>query len=215
MTASDPNLTPTKAALRRTVKAQRQARTPAERAGVEAAIAAVALELPQLRHADCSTLYASLPDEPGTGLLRHGLRQLRVRVLLPIIVPPAESGGVPQLDWALDGDQLSPAGALGVPEPDGPRLGATELGKARVLLVPALAVDTTGTRLGRGRGYYDAALAAADPGALVLAVVHDAEVLDADSRPIPREDHDRPVHGVITPTRWMFFDPPTPTAIPR
>jgi 5-formyltetrahydrofolate cyclo-ligase len=92
-------------------------------------------------------------------------------------------------------------------EPQGPRFGAAELGSAQVVLVPALAVDTIGTRLGRGRGYYDAALACAHPQALILALVHDQELLDAEATPIPREQHDAAVHGVITPTRWMFFSP--------
>jgi 5-formyltetrahydrofolate cyclo-ligase len=205
MSASPTDLTPTKLALRRTVKAQRRARTQPERDDVARAIAAVALELPPLRHAECATLYASLPDEPGTDLLRAGLRELGIRVLLPIVPPTADPLDPPALDWAEDEGELNRVGPLGLAEPTGPRLGAAELGKAQLVIVPALAVDTTGNRLGRGRGYYDAALINAHPDALILALVHDEEVLDADSTPIPREGHDTPVHGVITPTRWMFF----------
>jgi 5-formyltetrahydrofolate cyclo-ligase len=214
--ASQTDLTPTKLALRRTVKAQRRARSQAERDDVGRAICAVALELPRLRQARCATLYASLPDEPGTGLLRHALREREVRVLLPIVpLPPPQDAAQtgtgsppaagPSLDWALDTGELNRSGALALPEPTGTRLGVDALAQAQVLIVPALAVDTTGTRLGRGRGYYDAALLHADPDALILALVHDEEVLDADSTPIPREGHDAAVHGVITPTRWMFF----------
>jgi 5-formyltetrahydrofolate cyclo-ligase len=198
-------LTPTKLALRRTVKAQRQAHTPRQREEVARALAAVGLELPRVRHASCVALYASLADEPGTELLRAGLRDLRVRVLLPI-VPADPDDRV--LDWAQDtGEELDPAGPLALPEPAGPRLGPGALAAAQVVIAPALAVDTSGTRLGRGRGYYDGALAGADPAALVLVVVHDQELLDAGTTPIPREPHDVPVQGVITPTRWMFFAP--------
>ncbi len=59
-------------------------------------------------------------------------------------------------------------------------------------------MDRRGRRLGRGGGSYDRALArlvATD--ALVVALVHDAEVLDL---PIPHERHDIPVHAVATPS---------------
>jgi 5-formyltetrahydrofolate cyclo-ligase len=199
--ASQTRLIPTKLALRRTVTAQRQARTGPEREQAGRAIAAVALELPRLRRADCVAVYASLPDEPSTALLRAGLRELGLRVLLPVV----DAAGSRRLDWAEDLGELVSTGELRLPEPQGPRFGPDELGAAQVVIVPALAVDTVGTRLGRGRGYYDSALTHADPDALILALVHDQEVLDAVSTPIPREPHDLAVHGVITPSRWMFL----------
>jgi 5-formyltetrahydrofolate cyclo-ligase len=222
MTASQTHSIPTKLALRRTIKARRQASSAVEREQVARSIAAVGLEFPPLRHANCVALYASLADEPGTDLLRAGLRQLRIRVLLPVV--PSGSGGSggcaapvgidgsdapggPQLDWAEDIGDLRPGGPLALPEPQGPRFGPAELGKAQVVIAPALAVDTVGTRLGRGRGYYDAALALASPQALILALVHDHELLDVEITAIPRDDHDVAVAGVITPTRWMFFTP--------
>jgi 5-formyltetrahydrofolate cyclo-ligase len=205
MPTSQAQLIPTKLALRRTVKAQRRSRGPAERDLISRAIAAVGLELPRLRRADCVALYASLPSEPGTALLRSGLRELGIRVLLPVV---GADPGSRRLDWAEDhGDELAETGALRLPEPTGRRFDPAEISKAQVVLVPALAVDTIGTRLGRGGGYYDTALTQANPQALLLALVHDQEVLDVDTTPIPREPHDVPVHGVITPTRWMFFTP--------
>ncbi len=202
MSASQAQLIPTKLALRRTLKAQRRGRTSAERDAVDRAIAAVGLELPRLRRADCVAVYASLPEEPGTTLLRAGLRELGIRVLLPVVGDDPDDR---QLDWAEDQGELASSGALNLLEPPGRRFGPAEIGKAQVILVPALAVDTTGTRLGRGGGYYDTALTQAHPRALVLALVHDQEILDADSTPIPCEAHDVRVQGVITPTRWMFF----------
>ena len=44
-------------------------------------------------------------------------------------------------------------------------------------------------------------------GVLVLALVHDEEVLDP-ATPIPSDPHDVAVHGAVTPTRWMFFRQP-------
>ena len=202
MTASEVRPTPTKLGLRRTVKAQRADRPPKLRDQLARALSAVALEMPRIRAAECVAVYASLPDEPGTDELRRGLRDLRIRVLLPVVAEPREAR---LLQWALDEGELAPSGPLGLPEPLGPRFGPAELRAAQVVLVPALAVDTTGARLGRGGGFYDAALRDVDPGATVLALVHDDELFDAATTPVPREPHDVPVHGVLTPTRWMFF----------
>jgi 5-formyltetrahydrofolate cyclo-ligase len=201
---SRAELTPTKLALRRTLRAQRESRDDVERERLARTIAVVALEMPRVRAAGCVSAYASLPEEPGTGRLREGLRDLGIRVLLPVV--PADTDDR-VLDWAIDEGDLTSSGPLALPEPTGPRLGPGAVAEANVVIVPALAVDTAGTRLGRGRGYYDAALIQAAPDALILALVHDEELLDARTTPIPREHHDIAVHGVITPTRWMFFSP--------
>jgi 5-formyltetrahydrofolate cyclo-ligase len=197
----DPQLTPSKLALRRTVRAQRQARLTADREQVTRSLARVGLELPVVRAAGCLAVYASLPDEPGTDLLRTWLRERGARVLLPVVVDDT------RLDWAPDTGTVRPAGPLALPEPTGDLLGPGALGAADVVIVPALAVDTDGTRLGRGKGYYDRALAHARPDACVLAAVHDDELLDARTTPVPREAHDRRVDGVLTPGRWVFFGP--------
>jgi 5-formyltetrahydrofolate cyclo-ligase len=201
MTASRTELTPTKLALRRTIRAQRQARPVHERDRLEQALTDVALEFPQVRQASCVALYAALPDEPGTTRLRTALRERGCQVLLPVVTDETTLG------WARDDGTVAPSGSLGVPEPSTADRDH-DLAAAQVLLVPALAVDTRGTRLGRGRGYYDRALAARSPSALVLAIVFDDELLDAVTTPIPRESHDVVIHGVLTPSRWMLFSPP-------
>jgi len=62
-----------------------------------------------------------------------------------------------------------------------------------LLFVPALAVDLSGNRLGRGKGYFDKELALLD-GVIVYAVVFEHELLDL----VPTEAHDKRVHGVVT-----------------
>jgi 5-formyltetrahydrofolate cyclo-ligase len=199
VTSAEPELTPTKLALRRTVRAQRDGRSAEERERVARSLAMVALELPAIRAARCVAAYGSRPDEPGTGPLREALRTRGTRVLLPVVVDDKN------LDWAEDdGDLVASPGGMRLPEPTGPRLGQHALTDADVVIVPALAVDTFGARLGQGRGYYDRALQQLDEGILVLALVHDEEVLDA-ATPVPADPHDIAVHGAITPTRWMFF----------
>jgi 5-formyltetrahydrofolate cyclo-ligase len=70
------------------------------------------------------------------------------------------------------------------------------VGAATAVVVPAVAVDRSGVRLGRGGGYYDRALLHARPGALLVAVVYDDELLDE----LPAEPHDHRVGVVVTPS---------------
>ncbi|MFB6395191.1 5-formyltetrahydrofolate cyclo-ligase, partial [Polymorphospora sp. 2-325] len=74
--------------------------------------------------------------------------------------------------------------------------GPAAVGAADLVVVPAVAVDRRGLRLGRGGGSYDRALARVAPATLTVALLHDGELLDA----VPAEEHDRPVHAVITPS---------------
>jgi len=189
--------TAVKAAFRDRIRAQRRARTAAERAAAARALVSIVLELPEIQAAHCVALYAATPTEPQTAPLRETLRHLGVSVLLPLV----RAGG---LEWGWDtGDELVPAAGLGGPEPAGPSLGSHGVLAADVVLVPALAVDTLGTRLGQGGGHYDATLPMLDRGVPVFAVVHDDEVLDASVEPLPSQEHDVPVDGALTPLRCL------------
>jgi 5-formyltetrahydrofolate cyclo-ligase len=95
-------------------------------------------------------------------------------------------------------------GRFGLLEPVGPRLGPTAIGAADVVVVPALAVDRSGVRLGRGGGYYDRALRYVRPGATLVAAVFDDELFDA----LPAEPHDHLVTAVVTPSGgWQALGP--------
>jgi 5-formyltetrahydrofolate cyclo-ligase len=130
--------------------------------------------------------YASVGTEPGTGPLLAALRAGGRRVLLPVLLADGD------LDWAAwDGD-LRP-GPRGLLQPPGPRLGPAAVAGCALVVVPALAVDRTGTRLGRGGGSYDRALARAT--GPVVAALHRGELVER----LPAEAHDRPVHAVVLP----------------
>jgi 5-formyltetrahydrofolate cyclo-ligase len=177
-----------KSALRERSLAARKARSAAERTAASAAIAAVLLQ----RLATVRAFAAYVPEEtePGFGRLPAAYTQLGARVLLPV-VPPTGA----ELAWAVDTGRLAP-GRFGLLEPVGPRLGATAIGTAAVIVVPALAVARDGVRLGRGGGYYDRALRHARPDAVVVALVFDDELVDE----LPAEPHDQRVHAVVTPS---------------
>jgi len=134
--------------------------------------------------------YVPEDDEPGHGRIPAAFTQLGARVLLPVVPPDGR-----ELAWAVDTGRLA-TGRYGLLEPVGPRLGATAVGTADVVVVPALAVARDGIRLGRGGGYYDRALQHARPEAVVVALLFDDEFVDE----LPTEAHDRRVSAVVTPS---------------
>lgn len=193
---------PDKAALRRELLSRRARLSVEERSGAEAALTARAIGLPELRSAGTVAAYVSVGREPGTRALLDAMRQKGARVLLPVLLPDND------LDWARyeGGDHLAP-GPRGLHEPDGARLGPEAVLEADAVLLPGLAVDRRGRRLGRGGGSYDRVLArlaqaGAEPSLVVL--LYDGEVLDA----VPAEPHDRPVRAAVTPSAVERFPAP-------
>lgn len=167
------------------------------------ALADRALDLPELAHARTVAAYVSVGSEPGTLALLDALRARGVRVLLPVLLPDND------LDWGVYEGEASLArvrhgGRMELREPAGERLGADAVTDADAVLLPGLAVDGRGMRLGRGGGSYDRVLArldraGADPALVVL--LYDTEVVDR----VPEEEHDRPVHAVVTPSGVRRF----------
>nr|WP_245555652.1 5-formyltetrahydrofolate cyclo-ligase [Gordonia soli] len=138
------------------------------------------------------TVAAHVPvgTEPGSTAMLDALVDRGVTVLVPV-VGEGEPG---PLDWArYDGDDSLAPGRWGLLEPTGSRLGVGAIRSASVILVPALAVDKSGVRLGRGAGYYDRTLVGVT--AELVAVVGDDEVVDA----LPSEPHDVRVGWALTP----------------
>ncbi|UZN04241.1 5-formyltetrahydrofolate cyclo-ligase [Cellulomonas sp. S1-8] len=180
--------------LRRQVRARRTHRSARRRAEAAQRLVEVVLTIPEVAAARCVSVYASRPTEPGTGPLIEALAARGVRLLLPVL------GTGLQRDWAeyTGADDLRERAPGRPPEPSGAPLGVAALADADVVLVPALAVDASGARLGQGGGWYDRVLAHARPDVPVVALVHEDEVLDT----VPRESHDLTVTAVATPDGW-------------
>nr|WP_179716499.1 5-formyltetrahydrofolate cyclo-ligase [Saccharopolyspora hordei] len=142
--------------------------------------------------------YVPVGEEPGSPELLEALRGAGLRVLLPVVHRREP------LQWAdyTGPDSLRRAG-FDLLEPAGPRLGAEAVAEAEALLVPALAVDRRGVRLGRGAGYYDRSLPLAAPGAPLIGVVRDEEFVAE----LPGEPHDVRMTGVLTPRRGVVALP--------
>ncbi|MEW1634434.1 5-formyltetrahydrofolate cyclo-ligase [Streptomyces sp. NPDC093801] len=194
---------PEKTALRRELLAARRALSPESRGTAARALARSALALPELAGAGTVAAYVSVGAEPGTRELLDALRDVGKRVLLPLLLPDND------LDWAAyEGpDSLAEAahpGRMRLLEPSGPPLGPQAVTGADAVLLPGLAVDRRGMRLGRGGGSYDRVLArleraGAHPALVVL--LYDEEVVAR----VPEEPHDHPVQAVATPSGVVRF----------
>jgi len=125
-------------------------------------------------------VYRSLPTEPPTEALAAMLHSLRIRVIVPEMLPDRD------LEWR----ELRRDGS------EGPRLGLDGIAVAQVIFAPALAVDHTGMRLGQGGGSYDRALPRRRADAVIVAIVNDQEYAAGT---LPFDAHDVRMDGVITP----------------
>jgi 5-formyltetrahydrofolate cyclo-ligase len=204
LTRADHDPADAKEALRKAIRAERTKQSPRTRSRAADAFAVVVADLPQVRAASCVAAYASRPTEPDTTPLLERLAERGTRVLLPVL----GTGLARDWAWFTTAADLQVRAPGRPPEPSGPTLGPEALAQAEVVIAPALAVDTSGGRLGQGGGWYDRVLANARPDALVVAMVFPDEVYDADERPVPRQDHDRPVDIVATPSGWQWVRGP-------
>lgn len=169
----------------------------------EAALAARALELPELARARTVAAYVSVGSEPGTRALLDALHARGVHVLLPVLLADND------LDWGTyDGPDslvsVQLGGRMTLLEPAGGRLGPEGVLGADAVLLPGLAVDGRGMRLGRGGGSYDRVLARlerAGAAAALVVLLYDSEVVGH----VPEEPHDRPVHAAVTPSGVRRF----------
>ena len=133
-------------------------------------------------------LYRALPSECGTASIAAGLRAAGREVCYPVVVP-----GERALQFRR-GAGVFVSGALGVEEPTGAPVALRDIS---LLVVPAIAVDAKGHRLGRGKGHYDATLAAW--AGRSVALVFDSQLVPN----VPVGEHDRRVGAVCTDARWL------------
>jgi 5-formyltetrahydrofolate cyclo-ligase len=173
--------------MRRQLLAVRRDRSAVDLATARAAVRAHVLA--RARNWRCVAAYVPLPTEPGSVELLVELHSAGARVLVPLLEDDRD------LDWT----DWTPGAAIDAMQPasSANRLGQDAIAQADAVLVPALAVDErTGVRLGRGGGSYDRALARARPGAEVIALLFEDELVPG----VPADDWDRPVSTVVRPS---------------
>jgi 5-formyltetrahydrofolate cyclo-ligase len=138
--------------------------------------------------------YVPVGTEPGSLALLDALLDIGHDVLLPVIPLNPQSSAAMGWGFYRGPDSLT-EGPYRLRQPKGPLLGASAVSSAPVVLVPALAVDQHGVRLGRGAGWYDRTLPLARADAALIAVVRDTELVSR----LPSEPHDVLMTCILTP----------------
>lgn len=182
--------------------ALRSSLSPSERAAAEAALCERLFSLAAWERAPLVCGYVSVKGEPDTAPILARATAEGKRLALPVTVTGAREGRM--IFREVTGDESLTPVRFGIPEPDGtcPVPTPSDLAGA-LILVPGLAFDSRGFRVGYGGGYYDRFLeslrAAGVPHVtigLCFAVCRAEE--------IPREPHDIPVDIIIDERRTAF-----------
>jgi 5-formyltetrahydrofolate cyclo-ligase len=189
-----------KAELRARVLARRSALPADRRTAAGKLIRDAVLDAPQVQMAGTIAAYYSIGTEPDTRGLVYALWKRGSYVLLPVLRPDGD------LDWAsYEGPDSLVPGPRGLRQPGEPSRGVDAVARADVVLVPALAVDPAGRRLGRGGGSYDRALARIGPLVPLIALLYDDELVEH----VPTAPHDILVRAAVTPRAGiMLLTPP-------
>ena len=197
MDRTDPDEVTTRArkmALRRQLLTRRNSLDHPERGATASPLRDAVLSLPEIQMAGTVAAYMSVGTEPDTGGLVYALWKRGTYVLLPLLRADDD------LDWAsYEGpDSLGP-GPRGLLEPTEPPRGVTAITSADLVIVPALAVDRGGMRLGRGGGSYDRALARVGAAIPTIALIYDDELLEE----VPAGPLDQPVRMAAQPRQGI------------
>jgi 5-formyltetrahydrofolate cyclo-ligase len=178
-----------KAAARALARARLATLTAGERAAAGREIGRRVWRLPPVGAARTLLLYASLPGEAPTDAIAHEARWRGIQVVYPRCLPETREMALHLLD---DEAGLQP-GLYGIREPH-PACPLVALEDIDAALVPGLAWDRRGGRLGRGAGYYDRLLGAPGWRGFVCGLFFAAQELDS----IPLDPWDVRMDAVVT-----------------
>jgi len=179
-----------KRALRAELRERRRTIPSVERASWDSALSKNLIELTSETDVKSIAAYLSTPDEPSTREFLHWACDHGIRVLLPVSRPDG------LLDWAPYDGKDEEEDLLGMPTPTTELLSPLAINGVDLIFVPAASVDSSGMRMGWGRGYFDKTLGSMERCPPVYAVIFDSEFVDT----VPSEVHDQPVNGVVTPS---------------
>jgi len=193
--SADEELDRAKTVMRLRARAARRTILPEVRAAHAYAIAERMLQLPELTRAAAVMLYGASPEEADPAVLEEALRRLGKRIAYPRVAGGREL----TIHW-VDSHDVLVEGPYGLLQPADGTPGAT-LNELSALIVPGVAFDLQGNRLGFGGGYYDTLLGSTATPPPAIGMAYDEQVFDE----VPHEDRDRPMRILVTPTRTIRF----------
>jgi 5-formyltetrahydrofolate cyclo-ligase len=185
-----------KTAIRQRMLEKLRAFQPDLREEMSAGVRVILSTFQPLHKATTILAFAPLPSEPQIDHLLDAWRAEGRRILLPRTLERAGAMEMVELTGLMS---KLPSGPLGIRTPIGP---ACEACSIDAILVPGVAFDHNGGRLGRGGGYYDRLLATQE------ATMTIGTAFECQLNPrLPQEEHDQEVRFIATEKR-AFECPP-------
>jgi 5-formyltetrahydrofolate cyclo-ligase len=183
---------------------RRRALSPDDRRIAGAAVGRIVVALDVFERAERVAAYVALDDEVPTDMILDAVIGSGRVLLLPRVVGPG-------LEFAAVGDlgQLR-RGRWRAFEPSNACV-ASQLAPGDLVLVPGVAFDRRGGRLGRGGGHYDRAFAASGVGPLRVGLAFSFQIVPS----VPTDDRDRFVDGVVTELGFAVASPPSRDPMPE
>ena len=189
------DLNAAKAALRTEILTARRALTADQLSTAGRSLRDAVLSMPESEMAGTVASYYSVGNEPDTRGLLFALWKRGTYVLLPLLLADGD------LNWAsYEGPDSMAAGPKGLLQPTEPPRGVMAVTSADLVIVPAVAVDRRGARLGRGGGSFDRALARVGPAVPTVALLHAGELRGH----VPSGEHDVPVRAAALPSEGII-----------
>ena len=175
--------------LRRYIREQKRHFTPQQLGEMSLGIMSSLLSNSHIQKADAILMYHSLPDEVDTHSALDQLLAMGKKVLLPKVVSETEM----TIHEYTGQDSLQPSEPYGILEPTTPEFSISNFQLSIVIVVPGMAFDSQGHRLGRGKGYYDRFLSRI-PNIYKIGVCFPFQLIDK----VPSEPTDILVDEVLT-----------------
>jgi len=166
------------------------------RASLSSEISAAVLSMPAIQNAAAVCTYMHVGSEVRTSGIINGLFEKGKRVLVPVTRKGSRHMIFSEL---LSLESSLTTGAMGIPEPKPEFLKPVPLESADVVLVPGVAWDPEGYRLGYGAGYYDRAINALQKRVPLVGLAYECQIVEG----IPRSRFDRPVNLIVTEQRTI------------
>ena len=186
-------MTEQKAAIRERIRTVLSELTRDQREEAAVEICARLIEQPEWKNAQSILLFAPMQDEPNVRPLLHAALDAGKLTALPRF--NAQTG---HYEAAVVGDLAKDfiEGKFGILEP-APTCQIADLKRLDLVLVPGVAFDWHGHRLGRGRGFYDRLLVAVS--SKTCGVAFDQQLVAT----LPVEPHDVRLNCILTPSHWL------------